>query len=562
MTNANDNGNDKRWTRRNIVALFDGQPYIGTEQRMSNMAECDRIMIAFYRFQTDGKIAYRRFLGMHGGGGGTSDDRFRDILNEKVDKDIVSHTGYGGEYPENGYWPSPVPNASPSVSVNKDDPNRCFTYQFCWHGQPEFLIWHRPLMAEFERGLQDHDPKYGPDDRMRYGPDAVAAPYWSWEGWDGLSLPQVISNPIYVVKTDQWKDQGYPKGSIFPNPFQRWFAPVSLEDQRKEFFPSTLSDNNTTTRSSAFTDFGAEFDNPWEQISLRSKPSMKDVVQVAIQNPDWLEFCTMKPGVGGGMWSIENAHNKFHNHVGGNTKGGIQGSGKQENPDDIEYTGTMSQNQSIFDPIFFLHHSNVERQLYSWQRHFFREGETPKPESVPSNELFSRVLYPWTKPQLLYQGHLAWDTPSDSSTDGTFRDWWPHTTLPYKYDDYLEPPEIPYYGNIPFPPNSYDVSIRMKVHMAKRWYKGGEYDLYYIPKSKPADKELVGAISVLSGVGGVCAQCSARQECSVAYEVSDTFKSIACAEEAFKNGELTLIRNEWREIEIERIEVEPWRASS
>ena len=212
-------------------------------------------------------------------------------------------------------------------------------------------------MAEFERGLQDHDPKYGPHDhdKRHSGPDALAAPYWSWEGWDGLSLPQVVANSIYVLKTDTWKAQGYPKGSIFPNLFHRWFAPVSLEDQRKEVFPSTLADHNTTTSSSAFTDEGAEFEFPWEQISLPKKPSMKDVVQVAIQNSNWLEFCTVNSNVGSSTWSIENAHNKFHNHIGGLTKGGIQGSGNPMliNGDTQEqYTGTMTQNQSIFDPIF------------------------------------------------------------------------------------------------------------------------------------------------------------------------------------------------------------------
>ena len=52
-------------------------------------------------------------------------------------------------------------------------------------------------------------------------------------------------------------------------------------------------------------------------------------MSVAIQNNNWLEFCTMNDKVGGGTWSIENAHNKFHNHVGGKTKGSIQGSGEQ-----------------------------------------------------------------------------------------------------------------------------------------------------------------------------------------------------------------------------------------
>ena len=69
-------------------------------------------------------------------------------------------------------------------------------------------------------------------------------------------------------------------------------------------------------------------------------------------------------GVGGGSMSIENPHNKFHNRIGGLIYGGIQGSGVQifpdpESPDDPtkanEFTGTMASNESIFDPIFWLH---------------------------------------------------------------------------------------------------------------------------------------------------------------------------------------------------------------
>lgn len=558
---------DTRWTRRNLAALWDGQPFITTDERTSNMAECDRIMIALHRFQTIGKVAYRRQIGMHGGGGGTSDETFRKILTKKVDLDLKANNR---PFPE-GFWPSPVPNATPPSLIKATDQNRCFAYTFCWHAQPEFLLWHRALTAEFEHGLQEYDPKYGPGDKCRHNsPDALACPYWAWEGWDGLSLPQFLTNPIYVLKTDLWKDKGYPKGSIFPNPFHRWFAPVSIEDQISEKFPTTLSDSNTTTRASAFTDYGAEFCDPWEQVSSPTKPSMREVVDVAISNPDWLKFCTMNSDVGGGNFSIENAHNKLHNHVGGRTKGGIQGSGIQTIqlpndegvPTEEDFTGTMGENQSIFDPMFWLHHSNVERQLISWQQRFASEGTVPLPESVPSQELMSTVLYPFTKPELLFERHrFSWNSHSSPEIDATFRDWWPHTTLPYKYDEYLAPaPKVPIipYGIIPIPSEaSTEVKpIRMKVHIALNSYKGGEYILYFTPISNGI-VQLVGSLSVLSGVGSVCSKCTQKKDGIVAYEVSDTFKTKDDARAAFEQGELSLTRND-DVITITSIEVVDW----
>ena len=310
-----------------------------------------------------------------------------------------------------------------------------------------------------------------------------------------------------------------------------------------------------------FTDNGAEFKNPWEQISIPKKPSMKDVVACALTNPNWLEFCTNNAKVGGGTWSIENAHNKFHNHVGGLTKGGIKGSGiptrptitdTKGNKKELEYTGTMGQDQSIFDPIFILHHSNVDCQFYSWQKRFENTGGV----SVPSETLMDRVLYPFTKPSEFFQkGCLSHNTPSSENADARGRAWWPTSDLHYKYDEYLTFPEKP------ITPNAKGVipnanAIRMTVYVVKRQYKGGEYDLFYTPKSTNKT-ELVGAISILSGVGGTCAQCATGNEAAIIYEVSETFDSVDDVLCAFANKELCLTRNEIP-MEIKKVEAMPW----
>ena len=219
----------------------------------------------------------------------------------------------------------------------------------------------------------------------------------------------------------------------------------------------------------------------------------------------------------------------------------------------------MTQNHSIFDPMFWLHHSNFERQLISWQRRYAAENTTPDPVSVPSRELMSRVLYPWTKPRLLFNDRFSWNTESSSSTDATFEDWWPHTTLPYEYDEYLEPlGEVVPSGIIPFHPNKFKNAIRMIVFFDLKSYKGGEYDLYYTPNGS---MQHVGAVSVLSGVGNVCGHCGHKEQGAVAFEVSGTFPTIEEAKSALLKtiyeDNLCLIRTDLN-IKIVRIEVEAW----
>ncbi|KAL7570690.1 hypothetical protein ACA910_017814 [Epithemia clementina (nom. ined.)] len=285
-------------------------------------------MIALHRFQTESKVAYCRLVGMHGGGGGNKSAGFLELLTQKMKDDIDCH--YGGNFPYDSYWPNPVSNSPLPQLIGAEDKNQAFAYTFCWHGQPQFLLWHRPLMAEFEIGLQEHDPKYDEGDPNRHsGADALGAPYWGWEAWDGLTLSQVVTNFYYIVTTDAFAHKGLSKGSSFCNPYFRWIAPVSVEQQLEEHFPEILKDENATRRDSAFSDFRSVFANAWPQVSQPGNPSMKDVVQVAISNPSWNKFATSGSTTGqpenyGSIWSIENPHNKFHNHVGGRIMGGTQ----------------------------------------------------------------------------------------------------------------------------------------------------------------------------------------------------------------------------------------------
>lgn len=313
---------------------------------------------------------------MHGGGGGTSNLEFKKLLFDKMTADLQTHYGLSN-FPDSYYWPEPVPNAAPP-QLYPSNPANPFTYTFCWHAEPEFIVWHRPLTAEFERLLQNYDPLHP---GVHEGSNALGLAYWAWENWDGSTLPLLVTCHEYVIRCENWGNE-FPAGSVIPNPFRRWFAPVDIKQQEEEYFPPALTDYNCTTRSLSFQDPNVKNIFSWVTDSSKDRntvSTMSECIQHAMNQKNYYKFATMKSGVGDSRFSIEHAHNAFHNHIGGQTLGGTQGPGVQvwdphaldQNGKPIQatdFTGTMAQNQSIFDPIFWLHHLNVDRQLCSWQR--------------------------------------------------------------------------------------------------------------------------------------------------------------------------------------------------
>jgi hypothetical protein len=395
--------------RKNILVLATTHDW--------DKGELDRYMIALYRYQTEGRVAYRRIMGMHGGGGGWKGGQVIDKNGATVMDGDKALTYEGlllakatadakqGHYDTSApfTWPELSPNNA--VPENQDFLQSPYTYTFCWHVQPQFLLWHRALMIEMELGLQDYDveqpPGFDPEDDNRFGiklkgSKALGAHYWAWETWDGMGLPLLFTSPTYVIRSNKYELKGYPSGRIIPNPLYRWYAPVSLADQKAEKFPGNLDDYNCTTRNPCFTDLSITPNNnnawplhkgPIGKIDPKTQkeqidPPMIETVRIALNRKEFLLFATTKYGA---QYSIEESHNLLHNHVGGKTLGGTRGPGPQLDKDKNPYMGTFATLQSIFDPLFFVHHSNVERQLCTWQ-HLHPESwkfQYPQLESYP-----------------------------------------------------------------------------------------------------------------------------------------------------------------------------------
>lgn len=260
----------------------------------------------------------------------------------------------------------------------------------CPHGNWWFLVWHRGYIGWFEQICRELS-----------GDPAFALPYWDWsENTDPRNLfrpsvPAVMfddvltpTDPAYIAhfdefyaryrdvmaKADYWKriykpngefDDGTQYGQLLARgirtPDDLWFDIIN--DPRGAFF----------------------FDRAHARGVTKAKPQLdgKTTKAVSLQTlldalapRDFLTFASPKTmGHSGltGFGVLEGQpHNRVHNCVGGiftDPGGNTTNSG-----------GFMQANLSPVDPLFFLHHSNIDRLWDVWTRKQQAHGYPVLPE--------------------------------------------------------------------------------------------------------------------------------------------------------------------------------------
>ncbi|KAH9476336.1 prephenate dehydrogenase (NADP(+)) [Psilocybe cubensis] len=214
---------------------------------------------------------------------------------------------------------------------------------YCTHGSVLFPTWHRPYVMLYEQIMQKHAAevaaKYTVDTASWVEAAAnIRQPYWDWAA-NAVPPDQVIAmkqvtitgpngnkitvdNPLYHYKFN-------PIDSSFPRPYSRW--------------PTTLR-QPTSTRPDA-TDNVTRLKNV-----LRAAQSdiTMSTYSMLTRVHTWTAFSNHTVGDGGSTSnSLEAIHDGIHVDVGGN--------GQMADP-----------SVAAFDPIFFLHHCNVDRLLSLW----------------------------------------------------------------------------------------------------------------------------------------------------------------------------------------------------
>ena len=269
------------------------------------------------------------------------------------------------------------------LALPPTDPRNWYRYALahtadCPHGNWWFLVWHRGYIGWFEQICRELS-----------GDADFALPYWDWTReprvpdvmFDDVLAP---SHSAYIGKFDDFKARF---GDVVAQAdcWKRVYTDGEFDEQtqygqllaRGVRFPDDLwFDIIDDPRGKCF------FESPHVRGLTREKPEFDEratkavalsMVEDALAPRDFLTFAGPKGqshGVLTGFGVLEGQpHNKVHNNVGGISYKTVGGATTK-----TDIGGFMQANLSPVDPLFFLHHANVDRLWDVWTRKQLARG--------------------------------------------------------------------------------------------------------------------------------------------------------------------------------------------
>ncbi|WYZ36206.1 hypothetical protein EsH8_XI_000089 [Colletotrichum jinshuiense] len=236
---------------------------------------------------------------------------------------------------------------------------------YCPHGvlqNVQFPMWHRPYVALFEQVLGGHiqaiAANYTGSRAQEYktAADNWRHPYWDWAADGGAQLPSVATQATITVNG--------PGGQVqLANPLLGYKWQRFPLNTASNYFP-TSGDRNCwrfpqTTR--------------WPDANGNNRPSLanqelgQDDLKASTYNvfTTARDYETMASTASSGN-SFEDVHNSVHSAI---------------------YAVMAYIEYSAFDPLFMLHHTNVDRLIAMWQAiHYSNKMQT---QTLRSNALFA-----------------------------------------------------------------------------------------------------------------------------------------------------------------------------
>ncbi|RSL54058.1 hypothetical protein CEP51_014774 [Fusarium floridanum] len=350
------NTNDAIPPRRNVETWYE-------EAKTNNKTALElslfiRALKAFQSLPPDDQLSFYRIAGIHG-------------------------------YPYNVSWnmgEAPIPLDAADINTRKLGNKGGF---YCQHNNYLFPTWHRAYMMLFERRVSDLMMEEAVT-REKENKEWVSAasrwrlPYWDWALKPSLPL---LARDEKISIISSWNGQGQPQYESVDNPMYRFQMP-GHKPMGDDTYGNYRIDNKE--------------DTPWEMcigtsrhgITLRDKErkwvegvSNNEQVDLALQGvhqalnnltlkdavfrllthdytTKYVHFASTKhdkkklekaPGdTAKGYLNLEQIHNSAHNFIGGSTDRAGKG-----------HMGSVPV--AAFDPIFWLHHCNIDRLLHLWQ---------------------------------------------------------------------------------------------------------------------------------------------------------------------------------------------------
>ncbi|MFL5802981.1 MAG: tyrosinase family protein [Roseiflexaceae bacterium] len=243
----------------------------------------------------------------------------------------------------------------------------------CQHGWEQFLSWHRLYLYNFEQQIQDIDP-------------TVTLPYWDWP----QDRDDVLAS-IQDMKQDPTKGQKPFDNGVIPQAYRCWVDQTMLQRLKGKITDDMwlklqsvegepFNSGNRLYIKAGLTFTGRDTDdlimnelrrvnplwnrNRWpggdQSIIFEAYPTPEDIERI-LQIPNFFNFGS-GPASNHFFGALENIHNLIHNFSGGtNPNSGAQF------PNEPQYGDMISAGTTARDPIFWGHHSNVDRLWAEWQ---------------------------------------------------------------------------------------------------------------------------------------------------------------------------------------------------
>jgi len=237
---------------------------------------------------------------------------------------------------------------------------------FCTHTSILFLTWHRPYLSLFEATLYKHVNDIAneiiapPAEKAKYVAAAkdFRMPYWDWARKDVTIFPEEALNNTTDFTGPPSTASVHPKyNPLFQAPFQDK-VPKEITSGYKTTvrYPNVRDPQNTL--NGILESF---YKNPGRKIGAPLNPERNLTERVAYILLAYQRYGSMSNNKyrstnpndktkEAGIWgSMEDIHNAVHTLTGG--PGGHMSVVKS----------------SAFDPIFWLHHTNIDRLFAIWQ---------------------------------------------------------------------------------------------------------------------------------------------------------------------------------------------------